>query len=170
MDAVTKTSVAVACACALALGLVTPADARRSGRAVSSRDCASSPEPTPTRDLPAKLQPYGADERFIGDGTLWTVKPRRVVQDPETGTWILGKQPWFRLEEGPLRVDARRVDGGTGTFRARIPRMESYPLDLNLHVGPGFIPSSLEFSSPGCWKVTARLGTSKVVLHVDVER
>ena len=69
---------------------------------------------------------------------------------------------------GQLIIDARPVDGGSGTFRADVPPMEAYPLDMNLHIGPAFIPSSLEFSTSGCWKVTATLGRSKVVLHVNM--
>jgi hypothetical protein len=47
--------------------------------------------------------------------------------------------------------------------------VESYPLALNAGIGPGFIPSSFEFSTGGCWKVTARLGRSRVVLFFDID-
>ena len=162
----TKAIACVACACALVLVPLTGVAARSSP---SAGACPANPAPTPRRDLPAELQPYGAKLRPFGSGVLWTVQPRNPVRFTESGTWVLRKQPWFRLEEGPLTITGRRVDGAGGTFRADLPPVESYPLDLNLHIGPGFIPSSLEFSSPGCWRVTARLGDSKVVLHVPVE-
>ena len=76
---------------------------------------------------------------------------------------------WLLLSEAPLTIEGRRVDGGDGTFHADLPPMTSYPLDLNLHIGPGFIPSNLEFSSAGCWKVIATLGSSRVVLYVNLE-
>jgi hypothetical protein len=46
--------------------------------------------------------------------------------------------------------------------------MEYYPRWLNAGLGPGFIPTALEFSTRGCWKVTARFRDSKVVVYVDV--
>lgn len=148
---------------------VAPVDARTGhGDRAAARSCPANPRPTPTRDLPPELKAYAAELRPIGEGVLWTVRPRRVPVPTEQGTWVMGKVPWFRLEEGPLTVEGRRIDGDRGTFRADLPPVESYPLDLNLHIGPGFIPSSFEFSSPGCWKLTARLGDSKVVLHVRV--
>ncbi len=66
-------------------------------------------------------------------------------------------------------MTGRRVDGGSGTFHADIPPVESYPLGLNANIGPGFIPSNLEFSTGGCWKVTAQLGRSRVVLGFDID-
>ena len=83
--------------------------------------------------------------------------------------WTNLKWPWFRLDDGQLTIEGRRVDG-PGTFRADIPPMEAYPRDLNLAIGPGFIPSSLGFSAGGCWKVTAKFRDSKVVLYLDVTR
>jgi len=81
--------------------------------------------------------------------------------------WTSVKHPWFRLADGQLAIEGVRVDGGSGTFRADIPAMESYPIWLNQ---AGFIPTGLEFSTGGCWKVTARFRDSKVVLYVDVTR
>jgi hypothetical protein len=52
--------------------------------------------------------------------------------------------------------------------RVDLPPMASYPLDTNPHLGPGFIPSSFDFPSDGCWQLTARLGTSKVVLRLRI--
>ena len=74
-----------------------------------------------------------------------------------------------QAQPGQLTVTARRVDGGTGTFNADIPPVEAYPLGLNASIGPGFIPSNLEFSTGGCWKVTARLADSRLVLYVDID-
>jgi hypothetical protein len=99
---------------------------------------------------------------LIGDRTLWTVPLRAPEYGSSTRSWVLGKQAWFRLEDGPVTVTGKRVDGGAGTFRFDMPPVESYPLALNANIGPGFIPSSLEFSTGGCWKVTARLGRSQL--------
>jgi hypothetical protein len=162
----TRTIAGAVCACALLLAPLSGVAARSEP---SAGACPANPGPTPRRDLPAELQPYGATLRPLGSGALWTVRPGNPVRLPGSRAWVLRKQPWFRLEEGPLTITGRRVDGSAGTFRADLPAVESYPLDQNLHIGPGFIPSSLEFSRPGCWRVTARLGASRVVLHVPVE-
>jgi hypothetical protein len=106
---------------------------------------------------------------LIGDRTLWTIPPRTPGYESGTKSWGSRKQAWFRLEEGPLTVTGRRVDGGSGVFHFDMPPVESYPLWLNAGIGPGFIPSSFEFSTGGCWKVTARLGRSRVVLFVDID-
>jgi hypothetical protein len=106
---------------------------------------------------------------LIGNRTLWTIPLRAPEYGSSTRSWELATQAWFRLEDGPVTVTGKRVDGGAGTFRFDMPPVESYPLALNANIGPGFIPSSLEFSTGGCWKVTARLGRSRVVLFFDID-
>ena len=160
--------VILGCAYALVLVSAPASDARGLAGGTSPSSCPANPQPTPRRDLPPKLKPY-SDTRLIGERALWTVAPRDPRYVADVGTWTLGKQPWFRLNTRQLTIDGRRVDGRPGTFRADVPPMEAYPLDMNLHIGPGFIPSSLEFSTGGCWKVTATLGRSKVVLHVNID-
>ena len=150
------------CVGVLGLTAVAPGDAGAGGR----RHACVSDASTPPGDLPTELRRLGDEHEVIGTGTLWTVEPRTPAPGDEPGTWTLGKQPWFRLEEGELTIKGRRIDGGSGAARVHLPPMESYPLDLNPHIGPGFIPSSFEFPGDGCWQLTARLGTSKVVLRV----
>jgi hypothetical protein len=134
----------------------------------SASRCGAGTKLTPHAELRGPLQIVDGPG-LIGNGTLWTIPLRPPEYGPGAGNWVLGKQAWFRLEEGPLTVTGRRVDGGSGTFHAAIPPVESYPLALNAGIGPGFIPSSLEFSTGGCWKVTARLGQSRVVLVFDID-
>lgn len=140
-----------------------------SSDAASARPtCGPGTKPTPHGELRKPLQTVSVPS-LIGDRTLWTVPLREPEYGSRSKSWVLGKQAWFRLEEGPVRVTGRRVDGGSGTFNFDMPPVESYPLGLNADIGPGFIPSSLEFSSGGCWKVTARLGRSRVVLFLDID-
>lgn len=117
--------------------------------------------------MPAALKPFSAD-RLIGNGDLWTRLPRPRTFTTSADGWTRLKHPWFRLADGQLTIDGHRVDGGSGSFRADIPPMESYPRSLNQGLGPGFIPSALDFSTNGCWKVIAHFRDSKVVLYVDV--
>jgi hypothetical protein len=136
--------------------------------AAAAPSCGPGTKMTPRAELRSPLRIVDR-EGLIGDRTLWTVPLRAPEYGSSRKSWVLGKQAWFRLEEGPVTVTGRRVDGGSGTFHFDMPPVESYPLGLNASIGPGFIPSSLEFSSGGCWKVTARLGRSRVVLFFDID-
>ena len=136
--------------------------------ASATQACGPGTKPTPRAELQKPLQIVSAS-RLIGERTLWTIDLRKPEYGSSRKSWVLGKQAWFRLEEGPVTVTGRRADGGSGTFHFEMPPVESYPLGLNADIGPGFIPSSLEFSSGGCWKVTARLGRSRVVLFFDID-
>lgn len=158
-----KALLAVACACSVVLGSSATASAR------TAHECRPNPRATPQRELPLELRSVRG--RLIGKGDLWTMHPSRLQDQYADGQagWTNLKWPWFRLDDGQLTIEGRRVDG-PGTFRADIPPMEAYPRDLNLDIGPGFIPSSLGFSAGGCWKVTAKFRDSKVVLYLDVTR
>jgi hypothetical protein len=104
------------------------------------------------------LQPH---DLVLGHGDLWVLE--RVVRqrppgfDARSGTWALGKFPWFRVNVGTLTVRAHRVDG-PGTFHATLPPDGSYPR--------GFMPSSLGFSTGGCWKVTAKLHRTTITFFI----
>ena len=163
-----RSFVILACVWSLVVVSAPAADAGSRAGGTRGSSCPANPQPTARHDLPPKLKPY-SDTRLIGERALWTIAPRDPRYVGDAGRWMLGKQPWFRLNTRQLIIDARRIDGGSGTFRAEVPPMAAYPLDMNLHIGPGFIPSSLEFSTGGCWKVTATLGRSKVVLHVNID-
>lgn len=154
-------------ACSL-LGAFSPSEASARPAASASRSCGTGTKMTSHADLRQPLRIVDGPG-LIGDRTLWTIPRHAPEYEPSTKSWMLVKQAWFRLEEGPLTVAGRRVDGGAGAFHADIPPVESYPLGLNANIGPGFIPSTLEFSTGGCWKVSARLGRSNVVLIFDID-
>jgi hypothetical protein len=59
------------------------------------------------------------------------------------------KFPWFtRSPFGLPQIDGRRIDG-PGTFHADVNKATSPD-------GTDWVVSSLEFSEPGCWEITAR--------------
>jgi hypothetical protein len=157
----------VACATVLAVAS-TISDGSWGAVDAPTTSCPSSPRPTPRKDLPEQFKGYRR-LRVFGSGVLWTVPPRKPTYSASNGLWTVKKQAWFRLSDEELTVQAERIDGDGGAFRADLPPMGSYPLDLNLHIGPGFMPSHLEFSAPGCWRVVATLGDSSVVFHVNVD-
>jgi hypothetical protein len=156
-----KALLGAALACSLAVGSATAASAR------SAHECRANPSATPRRELPEPLRTLSPRQKLVGEGDLWTVRPGRLFYTDGADGWTRLKQPWFRLDDGQLTIEGRRVDGATGSFRADIPPMEAYPRNMNV---AGFIPSGLEFSTGGCWKITARFRDSKVVLHLDVTR
>jgi hypothetical protein len=169
---ITRIGLVVVVTCSLLAGISPSAASAKDG---STKDgssgtvaCGPGTKLTAHDDLRKALQ-IVSRPGLIGDRTLWTVPLRAPEYGSSTRSWVLGKQAWFRLEDGPVTVTGTRVDGGAGTFHFDMPPVESYPLALNANIGPGFIPSSLEFSTGGCWKVTARLGRSRVVLFFDID-
>lgn len=66
---------------------------------------------------------------------------------------------WYRERRGALRVYAKRLDGPAASFVAEVP-----PYYGRI----GFQPSGLTFGAPGCWAVTAVVGTdaSRFVVQV----
>ena len=158
---ITRIGLAVVLSCSL-LGTFGASDA-----ASAATSCGPGTPITAHADLRRALRIV--DGPLVGNRTLWTAPPRVPKYGSTTKSWGFGKQAWFRLEEGPLTVTGHRVDGGSGDFHFDMPPVESYPLWLNAGIGPGFIPSSFEFSTGGCWKVTARLGRSRVVLFFDID-
>lgn len=66
---------------------------------------------------------------------------------------------WYRERRGTLKVYAKRLDGQAAGFVAEVP-----PYYGRI----GFQPSGLTFGAPGCWAVTAVVGTdaSRFVVNV----
>jgi hypothetical protein len=159
---ITRLGVAVVVSCSVLASTV------GSGAVSASQSCGPGTKSTPHAELPRPLRTVDGPG-LVGHGTLWTIVLREPAYGSTSKRWVLGKQAWFRLEEGPVTVTGRRVDGGEGTFHFDMPPVESYQLWMNADIGPGFIPSSLEFSSGGCWKVVARLGRSRVVLNFHID-
>jgi hypothetical protein len=79
---------------------------------------------------------------WYGNEALWVRLPPTGVlpASPELDT----KFPWWRVRSGTLTIDARRLDGPTGAFRADVP--DGYG-DL------GFQSTRLNWSAPGCWRI-----------------
>ena len=68
---------------------------------------------------------------------------------------------WWRLRSGKLRIEGRRIDGGSYPLRAEIP---------GGYGDSGFQATALIFPRPGCWEVTARLGDSRLRFITLVEK
>ena len=100
---------------------------------------------------------------MFGRGSLWALRyalDAGPVLGPD-GTYAINKLPWYVLPPGGRPViTGRRVDG-PGVFRA----------DANVAFGQGryFATSSLDFSTVGCWEVTARYGGTTLRFPVRVQ-
>jgi hypothetical protein len=160
----------VAALCVWSLVLVSAPVSYARDRTTGSGDrvCKPNPKPTAKRDLPPELKPFSR-YGLIGEGVLWTIAPRQPGYVAGRGIWAMRKQPWLRLDAGELAIGGRRINGRAGGLSVDLPPVDAYPLWLNASLGPGFIPSGFEFSTGGCWKVTARLANSKVVLYVNID-
>jgi hypothetical protein len=88
--------------------------------------------------------------RLPTDGALTTYHDPRL---PPEQRQIGMKFPWYRVAEGRLTVEGRRLDAPAPPLQARVP--DGY--------GPtGFQPTGLVFPTPGCWEVTGKLGEDEL--------
>jgi len=71
------------------------------------------------------------------------------------------KLPWWRVQAGKLRVEGRRLDGGSLPLRAEIP---------SGYGDSGFQATALIFPRPGCWEVTGRVGDARLRFITLVEK
>jgi hypothetical protein len=68
---------------------------------------------------------------------------------------------WWRLRPGRLRIEGRRIDGGSFPLRAEIP---------SGYGESGFQATALIFPRPGCWEVIARVGDDRLRFITLVEK
>ena len=90
---------------------------------------------------------------WLASPAIWVRLPRRGVlpaqRDPN-GRTISTKFPWWRVLAGQLHASVHPV----GRPRARLKADVATPGEY----GPtGFVPSTLRFARPGCWRVTGSL-------------
>lgn len=99
------------------------------------------------------------------------IKARIKAEDALIGSvdskgWIGQKSIWRRDRSaaGWLHVSGKRIDAPAGKFKAAINRNYG-----GTKYSP-FIPGSLYFSEPGCWRVKGRAGSKRVTYVVRVRR
>jgi len=119
----------------------------------------------PNGNSPPKEQP---SPRYFGDGSIWTMlwPEGKVLLDPSLPGQVSSdgslsiKWPWWRGLPGRIQIQGRKLDGGgRGTLRTVIP--DGYG-------DSGFQPSTLIFSSEGCWEVTVRQGNHTLSFVTEV--
>lgn len=137
-----------------------PAQATSAGATVET--CGGPVTVVAADEVPFSARGFDGATPMVGRGALWTLPDSLLEQanfDPARQRYRV-KIPWFRAEPGHVRLAAKRLDG-TGKFSASRHSRGEYP-------SVGFEPSVMEFSSAGCWKVTARLRSSTFVFHLQV--
>jgi hypothetical protein len=155
---------------AITFALVPPApigaaSATQQSRLRSAVRCEQRPKPLRGTHLPASIRGAADQRGFVGEGVLWARPVDRVylmpsLGDPSTEVWST-KLAWLRRVPGTVTVTGTRLHG-PGTFQADVAPVGSYP-------ATGFLPSTLTFSTGGCWRVIGRLRASKVVLFFKVD-
>jgi hypothetical protein len=111
----------------------------------------------PPSSVRARLPPV--PPVFDGNGKLWVklwplgvivAKPNVIDSDGSIGI----KLPWWRGVAGTLTVSARRLDANAPPVRGDVP---------SGYGRTGFQPSGVVFPTQGCWQVTGRIGSVKLV-------
>lgn len=93
----------------------------------------------------------GLSRSWLRSGRLW-MGFTRGSENFESRPVVGQKIAWYREVRGPLRVLGQRIDAPAPPLTARIP----YGYGRT-----GFQPSRLYFPTPGCWRVSGRVGTSR---------
>jgi hypothetical protein len=118
---------------------------------------------TPVSARPPNAWMGTLSSHWLRNGTLWMGYTR--ADDSFVARPLGQKIGWFRGKGSPwgrLRVSGRRLDGAAPplVFRTGV----TYPFR------EGFQPSSLTFSTAGCWQIVARVGLrARYVFVVRVE-
>ena len=107
---------------------------------------------------------------FHGNGALWTplwpggkllITPPYVEPDGS----LRMKFPWWWREPAPLTIEGHRLDAAVPPLRAEVAAGYS---DGSAQFQ--FRPSTLFFSSEGCWEITGKAGDTSLTFVVLVER
>ncbi len=103
---------------------------------------------------------------FHGNGKLWVklwplgvIVARSNVVDHDGSIDI--KLPWWRRVSGTLTINGTRLDAQAPPVKADVP---------SGYGNSGFQPSGVVFPTEGCWKVTGRVGTARLVFVALVVR
>jgi hypothetical protein len=157
---------AIVVAALVAVGVRTATESKSSVRTINSTTASTAaPGPqcdlgiatVPTDQVPSDVAKWASDAPVVGGGELWAV--RSILSGPvmhDSDVYRM-KVSWLTRPFGIPMFSARRLDGA-GTFhgngnQAIDPRGE-------------WVASTLEFSTPGCWEVTARFDNATITYRV----
>jgi photosystem II stability/assembly factor-like uncharacterized protein len=121
--------------------------------------CPTSIDAVPAAEVPSDVAAWADGAPVIGEGGLWTVVSALHVGGLLDNQTYRLKFPWYTKPNGLPLITGRRLDGD-GTFHADV--------NLATDAGGAFVVSSLEFSTPGCWEITARFGSSTLEFRLRI--
>lgn len=105
---------------------------------------------------------YGSEQLAVALPTNGTVVFRPGGPGFKTSDGSLGmKFGWMRGVRGRLQIEGRRLDAAASPLQAHVP--EDYG-------DSGFQATALIFPTPGCWKVTGRVGEASVTFVTMVTK
>ncbi len=109
---------------------------------------------------PAILADAGTREGLFGNDVAWVALPpdgeTRLV--PLDGGYAR-KFMWWRLVEGNLAIDAKRLDAAAPPGRGNVP---------NGYGPTGFQASGVFFPTTGCWEITGKVADQELRFVVEV--
>ena len=101
------------------------------------------------------------DGRLVADPRGWPWGPKLYRDGSVASKFLWHARPLRRRAR--FTITARRLDGEAKPFHRRSRR-------LRLRRGVQALPSTIRFSTPGCWKVVGRLGAgTRLAWVVSVE-
>ena len=157
-----RSGIAAVLAALAAAGIVAPEDATSTASRQAAEDCRVT-----RANGPDGVHGRGSISVSLGSKATWVAS-----DDPQTrpeGTMVAQRRPdgsiyakilWYRSKRayGRFRITGRER---TTQARARLNGVDES------HTSP-IVPSSLIFSEPGCWRITARAGKGRLRFTIRV--
>jgi len=128
-----------------------------SSAATTASGCVASIKPA--HGVPHDVAVWAQGRPVVGEGSLWTTRAAVGVPPRRDGTGWLLKFPWLTRPNGLPRIDGRRLNG---------PGVFHYDVNRAYDARGAFDTSTLHFSTPGCWQVTGRYGSSTLRFQLRV--
>lgn len=138
------------------------------GRSTSS---CPAPRRADPKNLPSSLRDPangGEARRWIHHRGLWSNPPSAVRvagNRVKFGTVTVDADGASTRTAGKPRVTAERVDDGDVRVTASVGGLADAPGEVPRH----FWPTTMDFPTAGCWRVTSRTSQSVLTFHIDVK-
>lgn len=134
-----------------------------SGSRGQPAECSPPPTIAPESRPAEMVEWIGRGGDVSGENGIFVILPLYPTTPVQAGDPIEAKLPWFLSSEtADLEIEITSLgenDSPGLSARAAVPG--GYPV-------PGVHPSTVSFSGPGCFRVTARAGTQKFEFNLEV--
>jgi hypothetical protein len=140
----------------------------RSAILIAFASCAIAAPPCAVTETPRRVfvppPPYeaslGEGDFYFGSDDFWTILPNNGVWETQHDqptydrrkiVWFSKDYWWLSQQQTDLRVEARKLDGGTELVHGERPNNAFIPENQT-----SAMLNSIEFPSTGCWEISAR--------------